>query len=140
MVPRLIQSGKHTDQRGTLSFFNELDLSEVKRMYVIEHPDISVVRAWQGHKKEQKWFFVTEGSFKVVLIQPDNWESPSADLSAQEFVLSSLQPAVLQVPGGFLNGFQALEAHSKMIVFSDASVEVSKADDYRFDKKRWYRW
>jgi dTDP-4-dehydrorhamnose 3,5-epimerase len=140
MVPRLIQSGKHTDQRGTLSFFNELDISEVKRMYFIEHPDISVVRAWQGHKKEQKWFFVTQGSFKLVLLQPDNWENPSSDLAVREFVLSSIQPTVLHVPGGYLNGFRALEANSKMLVFSDATVEESKADDYRFDKDKWYDW
>lgn len=136
-TPRLITGGLHTDSRGTISFINDFDLSAVKRMYMIEHSDTSTVRAWQGHKVEQKWFVVTAGSFKVGLIAPDNWNEPSDILPVQEFTLYAGEPSVLHIPGGYLNGFKALEPNSKMTVFSDATVEESKADDYRFDKDKW---
>ena len=79
LVPKIIDSGQHVDERGKLIFFNELNLQEVKRLYIIEHPDLDTVRAWQAHKKEQKWFFVIEGCFKVVIVQPDDWDEPSEE-------------------------------------------------------------
>ncbi len=57
-VPLSIKGGRHIDERGTLTFFNNFDMSPVKRFYVIDHPDTTIVRAWQGHKVEQKWFYV----------------------------------------------------------------------------------
>ncbi len=136
----IIAGGIHSDARGTIFFINDFDMSAVKRMYMIEHPDASIVRAWQGHKLEQKWFVVTAGSFKVALIAPDNWNEPSKDLPVQEFTLSASEPSVLHIPGGYLNGFKALEPNSKITVFSDATVEESKADDYRFEKDKWFSW
>ena len=80
MKPELIKGGEFIDHRGKISYFNNFDLTPIKRMYNLVHPDISVVRAWQGHEKEQKWFYIAKGSFEIVLIEPDNWESPSEGL------------------------------------------------------------
>ena len=107
---------------------------------MIEHPDASVVRAWQGHKKEQKWFYVIAGSFKIVMVQPDDWAHPSSDLETKEFILESERDEVLHVPGGFANGFKALKPQSKMMVFSDLTVEESSHDNFRFDYHKWYDW
>jgi dTDP-4-dehydrorhamnose 3,5-epimerase len=112
----------------------------VKRFYLIEHSDTSIVRAWQGHKVEQKWFYVIEGSFKIVLVKPDEWEDPSDNLTALQFTLSSINQQVLHVPGNFANGFKAEEENSKIIVFSSFTVEESSNDNYRFDKNKWYNW
>ena len=71
----IIQGGEHEDKRGLIRYCNGFDLSDVRRFYLIEHTSIDTVRAWQGHQREQKWFFVTEGSFKMVLVQPDNWKT-----------------------------------------------------------------
>ena len=136
----LIIGGQHIDERGKLSFFNDFDMEPVRRFYVIEHPDIKTVRAWQGHKVEQKWFYVIAGSFKVVLVLPDDWEKPSEKLSTQEFILKSTMNQVLHIPGGHANGFKALEANSKLIIFSDFSMADAGKDDYRFDKDLWYKW
>jgi hypothetical protein len=46
-----------------VSFNNELDLSEMKRMYVIENADLSVQRAWQAHQVEKRWFVAVGGKF-----------------------------------------------------------------------------
>jgi dTDP-4-dehydrorhamnose 3,5-epimerase-like enzyme len=136
----LIKGGRHTDDRGTLSFFNDFDMAPVKRFYVIEHPDTTIVRAWQGHKIEQKWFYVITGSFKINVVKPDNWERPSENIIVKEFILGSDTNQVLHIPGGYANGFKALEAHSKLIVFSDLSTADAGKDDFRFDKSLWYDW
>jgi dTDP-4-dehydrorhamnose 3,5-epimerase len=136
-IAEIIQGGTHEDARGRLTFFNDFNLKEVKRFYVIQHPDTEVVRAWQGHKIEQKWFYVLAGSFKVGLVRPDDWENPSADLPTQEFLLSSEKNEILHIPGGFANGFKALEANSRMMVFSDFSMGEAGSDDWRFDRGLW---
>ena len=140
LVPKIIDSGQHVDERGKLIFFNELSLQGVKRLYIIEHPDVAIVRAWQAHKKEQKWFFVLEGCFKIVIIQPDNWDKPSEYLPVQEFRLEAKSNQVLHIPGNYANGFKALIPGSKMMVFSDFTMEESANDNFRFNDTLWYKW
>ena len=115
-------------------------MKDVIRFYVIEHADTLIVRAWQGHRVEQKWFYVIQGSFKVILIQPDNWENPSNELDSEEFNLTATDPRVLYVPGNYINGFKALQANSKIIVFSSFTVEESSNDSFRFEMNKWYDW
>ena len=136
----IIGGNEFEDERGRLIFFNEFDMSPVKRFYVIEHPDIETVRAWQGHKKEEKWFYVISGGFKVELVQPDNWEKPSPGLKPEEYLLKAEDNRVLHIPGGWANGFKALEPGSKMMVFSSFTVDESSNDNFRFDKSMWYDW
>jgi len=138
--PTIIQGGEHEDARGRLTFFNDFNMNQVRRFYVIEHPDTSIVRAWQAHKKEQKWFYVVEGAFKVVLVQPDDWGNPSKTLATEEFILKSATPKVLHVPGNYANGFKAIEPKSRIMVFSSFTVEESANDNFRFDKNLWYDW
>jgi dTDP-4-dehydrorhamnose 3,5-epimerase len=139
-MPEIIDGLEYEDARGRLIYFNDFDMKAVKRFYMIEHPDTSIVRAWQGHKIEQKWFYVIQGNFKIVLVQLDNWEDPSDNLTPYEFNLGSNDRKILHVPGKFANGFKALEANSKMMVFSSFTVEESSNDNYRFDKDKWYNW
>lgn len=136
----IIEGGKHEDARGKLIFFNDFDMSDVRRFYVIEHRDTDVVRAWQGHQKEEKWFYVIDGSFKMILVQPDDWQNPSAELKTEEFVLESTQQKILYVPGGYANGLKALQPKSRIVVFSSFTVEESAKDNFRFDKDEWYDW
>lgn len=138
--PELIDAGRHVDERGALTFFNGLSLEAVKRFYVIEAFNTETIRAWQGHKKERKWFHVTEGAFKVVLVKPDSWDEPSQDLRYEEFMLDHKKAQVLAVPSGYATGFKALDKKSKLLVFSDFSLEESMEDDFRFDKNLWYKW
>lgn len=140
MHTSLIQGSIHRDNRGVLTFFNDFDMSAVKRFYILEHFDKSVIRAWQGHTAERKWFYVMEGSFKVILVEPDNWNNPSDNLPYQEFFLAATHNEILHIPKGIATGFQALDAHAKMMVFSDVILEDSINDDYRFDKDLWYKW
>lgn len=132
-----IKGGCFSDSRGTVRFVNDFRLEGIKRFYTIQHPDIEVIRAWQGHKIETKCFFVSRGSFVFNWIKIDDWERPSANLSVNSKVLSELDSTVLIIPPGHANGFKALEPDSTVIVFSDRTLEESKSDDYRFDVEYW---
>ena len=139
-MPNIITGGSFTDARGTLSFVNDFDLLPVRRFYIIDHPDTLVVRAWQAHKTEQKWFYVLTGSFKIVIVKPKEWSNAFEQTTPHEFILRNGDNQLLHVPGGFANGFQALERHSKLMVFSDYAIADAETDDHRFDKNLWYKW
>lgn len=137
---KLIEGGIHDDERGTIAFVNDFDLSEVVRFYRITHPKTSIVRAWQGHQKESKWFHCYQGSFLIKLMKIDKWETPSKDLIPQVFELKNSQSQVLYIPPGYASGFKALEKNSSLMVFSDMTVENSMEDDFRFEKNYWFNW
>ena len=128
---------RFSDHRGALNFFNTFDMKEVKRLYEIEPVDDKVIRAWQGHRFEKKWFYCSAGSFVINVIELDNFEKPSANLEAKRFVLESKKPSVLEISGGYANGFRAKEQNSKLVVYSNFGLEESKNDDFRYDLNTW---
>ena len=138
--PTLILGGSHIDDRGVLSFVNEFDLTPIKRFYTITHPNAEVVRAWQGHQQEHKFFHVLKGSFVVAWVEIDNWESPSQDLKAEHVILKANEPSILTLPPGCANGLKALEANSQIMVYSDYLLNESGDDEFRFDKDWWFDW
>jgi dTDP-4-dehydrorhamnose 3,5-epimerase-like enzyme len=132
-----IQGNLFQDHRGTVGFVNDCDLSEVKRMYRLSHHDTNVFRGWQGHQKEQKWFHCAAGVFMLYTVQPKDWNMPTGDEIIEQFILKCDQPTVLHVPGGFVTGIRALKEGAILMVFSNLSVEESKADDFRFESSTW---
>lgn len=140
MKTSIIQGGIFQDNRGVVSFFNDFDMSMVKRFYTIVHSNTSVIRAWQGHKVEHKWFVVTKGAFKLAVVKIDNWNKPSETLSPEVFLLNANDRKVLFVPAGYANGFKAVEPNSKVMVFSSLSLKDSKKDTVRFDATLWVDW
>ncbi len=140
MNAQLISGNIYTDERGSLNFFNEFDMTPVKRFYTIEHPKTDTVRAWQGHKIETKWFYVLQGAFTILLIKPDQWNNPSPNQTIEKFSMKQGDNTVLKIPGGYINGFKADMQHSKLMVFSDATLTESELDNFRFDKELWCDW
>ena len=136
----LIEGGIHEDERGILAFANAFDMTQVRRFYQIKHTNTQVIRAWQGHKIERKWFYCSEGSFLVNVVEIDDWVHPSPSLQVHTFTLAASRPQVLSVEGGCVTGLQALEHNAALMVFSDMDTNQSKADDFRFDKDLWYKW
>ena len=131
MKPYLISGNQFKDQRGTLFFNNDFDLTNIKRIYVIENKNEDIVRAWQGHKIEQRWFSVIEGKFRIQLIEVDNWDKPSENLPKIEFILKSENLDVLHVPPGFISCIQSLDKKSKLIAFTDYKLgEIN--DEYKY--------
>lgn len=138
----VIEGGVATDERGCLTHFNALDMSEVQRCFFLNHPDVDVVRAWSAHRCEKKWFTVVKGAFTLALVKIDNWEAPSPDLVPEIFHLSAEEPKVICVPEGYANGMKAEEPGSTMMVLSNKSMKeaVDADDDWRYDKELWMKW
>lgn len=137
---QVISGALHRDARGQLACVNGFNFPNVKRFYTLHHPDPSVVRGWNGHRFERKWFYCVKGSFALGLTRIDNWESPSGDLPAELFRLTAARSEVIAVPGGYANAIKALEPDSIILVFSDKTVEESTADSYRFSPTLWIDW
>ena len=132
MSSKLIKGNIHTDTRGSLFYNNSFDSSAVKRIYYIENLDINVIRGWQGHKIEQRWFSAVQGSFRIKLIELDNWEFPSVSLVSEEILVQSKTLDILHVPKGYISCIQAIEEGSKLLVMGDYLMGEIE-DDYRFD-------
>lgn len=134
---KLITGSEHIDQRGSLIFFNDFNMSEVRRFYEIKPSSTNEIRAWQAHQYEKKWFYCSSGSFVVNLIKIDNFDNPSRALVSDRFVLIADRPEILEVAAGYANGFKAIKAKSKLMVFSNFSLDQSIDDDYRFPVETW---
>lgn len=139
-LPYLIDGGKHIDERGCINFVNDFDMSQVKRLYYTEHFSIDVIRAWQLHIAEKRWFLCVEGSFTVKLVRMDTVENPSESLTVHEFELTAENPQVLYIPAMYANGFKAKEENSKLMIFADAAIDENPNDQIRFDKNKWTQW
>lgn len=135
-----VAGGKAFDDRGSLTFINDLDLSQFKRFYIVENYAKGFVRAWHGHKKEAKAVVVVSGSALVAAVKVDNWESPSKNLKVERAVLSAEKPAALLIPAGYANGFMTLTESAKVMFLSTSSLEESAGDDFRFDARLWNPW
>lgn len=138
--PKIIIGNSFNDDRGRISFVNDFTFEDVKRFYLIKHPSIHIIRAWQGHKKEKKYFYVVKGSFLVCLIKIDDWKKPSTKLDVEQFHLDSEKSQILVAPPGYANGFKAMKKDSELLVFSSNLIENAKSDEYRFDKNLWFDW
>lgn len=132
MIPRIINGGSHSDTRGTVRFNNSFDATTIKRIYLIENNETTFVRGWQGHRIEQRWFSVLQGSFKIELIAIDNWENPSRDLKSLSFIVNAETLDVLHVPQGYVTSIQALNEGAKLLVMADYLLGTIQ-DEYRFD-------
>jgi len=132
MIPKIITGNSHTDTRGTLFYNNDFDASAIRRIYVIENKSTDFIRAWQGHKIEQRWFSPINGSFKIGLIKIDDWESPAKNLEMLTFTINADTLEMLHVPQGYVSSIQAMEESSKLLVMADHLLGEIK-DEYRFD-------
>lgn len=130
-MPKIIEGGKYSDERGSLFFNNDFNVSEIKRMYCIENTDIDFVRGWTGHQIEQRWFSALQGSFTIKLIKIDNWKTPSNNSEILDFELSSEKLNVLHVPKGYVSAIQSKEKGARLLVMADYFFEEID-DDYRF--------
>lgn len=137
MIPKIIEGGVFQDQRGSVSFVNDFKFDDIKRFYVISNSEQNPVRAWQGHKLDTKNFYCTKGSFRVSIVEIDNWENPSKDLEVRNFVLKASESKVLQIPAGYANAVQALERDSQLLSFCTLPLDRAAEDDVRYDKQMW---
>ena len=140
MKATLIGGGIHIDSRGVLRYVNEENPGYYRRFYLITHNDMDVVRAWQGHKKEEKAFYSISGSFTIAVVKPDSFETPSGDEKPDFFQLTEENKNFLRVPGGSYTGIKATSTNSTLLVLSSMDLKDSKVDDYRQPADKWLDW
>lgn len=139
-LPKLIDGAISADDRGEVSFVNEFTFAGIKRFYVVSNHRTGFVRAWHGHRREEKYVTVVCGAAVVCAVKIDDWERPSRKSEVHRFVMSAAKPAVLYVPKGYANGFMTLTQDTKLLFFSTASVAESMKDDIRFAARYWDPW
>jgi dTDP-4-dehydrorhamnose 3,5-epimerase-like enzyme len=139
---KIINVDASYDDRGEVVYCNEFNFiqKKIERFYQITNNNLNFVRAWHGHKNEEKFLLVTQGAFKICAVKIDNWKNPSKRLSVKEFVINANSPKILHIPGGYAHGTQNLKIESKLMVFSTFSTKQSIQDDYRFKSDLWYNW
>lgn len=129
---RLIRGGSHFDARGVITFCNDFDASQVKRIYTIENNSIDFIRGWQGHKVEQRWFACIERSFTINVIEIDDFDNPSKSVNPLTFNIEARTLDILHIPSGCITSIKSNMNTSKLLVMADYSVgEID--DEYRFE-------
>lgn len=136
----MIEGGLAVDDRGAVGFVNDFDFNGVKRFYMVTNHRAGFVRAWHAHRREAKYITVLRGSAVVGAVKIDNWENPSRNSTVSRYVLTSQKPSVLYIPAGHANGLMSLTDDTIIVVFSTATVEESRNDDFRYDARYWDIW
>lgn len=126
-----ITGSRYQDDRGIITYNNDFDASQIKRIYTIENHSTDFIRGWQGHKVEQRWFSCMKGSFEISVIVVDNFTNPSKDLIIQKYLLTDDVLTYLHIPSGCITAIQTKEEGSKLLVLADYGLgEIN--DEYRY--------
>jgi len=110
------------DDRG---YFTAINFeSGMKRAYLIKNHKAGIIRAFHGHKKEEKTLYCIKGAFKIICISMDtgDWKS---------FTITEKGNNVLKISSRVYNGFVSLTNDSELLVLSSSTFEESKNDDFR---------
>jgi len=138
--PAIIRGGSFVDERGCMRFVNDFRFDDVKRFYFIKHPDTAIIRAWQGHQFEKKYFYPVSGSFIVAWVKIDNFYKPSNDLIPEYHILSAENSEIVMIPKGYANGIKPLEPDSEVMIFSEMELEESVREEIRYNSELWFDW
>jgi dTDP-4-dehydrorhamnose 3,5-epimerase len=138
--PEILKGNSFSDERGELLFNNDFDMLPIKRFYIIRHTDKKVIRAWQGHQIEHKFFKCINGSFVVVWKKIDDFTNPNDANQPKFAILQKKENNILSIPPGYVNGLKALEDNSEILVFSNFYLGEVSDDSFRFDKNLWFDW
>jgi dTDP-4-dehydrorhamnose 3,5-epimerase-like enzyme len=135
-IPYLVEGGISIDDRGVVKYINEFNF-KAKRLYTVSNFSSLFIRAWHGHKKEEKCVMVLKGAAVVAAIPIEDWAYPRDSKNIYRYVLSDKKPAMVYIPKNCVNGFMSLTDDSQLLFFSSATLEESQEDDYRFEPDFW---
>ncbi|HZW76817.1 MAG TPA: WxcM-like domain-containing protein [Flavobacteriaceae bacterium] len=128
---KLFQGNSFNDERGTITFNNDFDLSKIKRIYTIENRDTEFIRGWQGHEIEERWFACISGSFEIGVREVHDFEQPYDDKETVKYILDDETLTYLHIPKGHITAIKANEPKSKLLVLADHHLGEVK-DEYRY--------
>lgn len=133
----ILSGGLARDKRGQVSFVNDFNFKDVKRFYQIKNSLSEPVRAFHGHMKEAKYFYVSSGSILLAAVKLDNPRNPNKSNPVYHNTISAKNPTVIRIPAGYANGFKSLEKNTVVLIFSTSSLSESQNDDYRYPADYW---
>lgn len=137
MKPKIILGGRFEDYRGSISYVNDFNFSDIERFYIISNSQENPIRAWQGHKLDAKNFYCLSGSFKIHFVKIDDWENPSRDLIIETVFVSEADSKIVHIPAGYANAVESLEENSKLMSFSTLPLANVSEDDVRYPSDYW---
>lgn len=137
---KIVDGEIFTDHRGTIRSLNNFLFENIKRTYIIHHPEPSIIRGWHGHMHERKWFYCLKGAWTLALVKIDDWTNPSPDLVPQVFQLNENESKLICVPAGYANCLKAHSPESIIQVFSDVPIPEAYNDSWRYNSELWMNW
>ncbi|UTN04622.1 WxcM-like domain-containing protein [Flavobacterium bizetiae] len=137
MIPKIIQGGNFSDHRGTISYVNDFKFTDIERFYIISNSEENPIRAWQGHKLDNKNFYCLTGSFHIHFVKIDDWQNPSKDIIVETIFVSVNDNKIVHIPAGYANAIESLEKDSKLISFSTLPLTNVSDDDIRYPSDYW---
>lgn len=135
--PKVIELKVFSDDRGIfVPILDEIQrfssmIGGIKRIYYAVNPARGVIRGFHYHEKEWKFFVVTNGTAKFVILDPNN---PS---EIYTFVSSKRKPNLIIIPPKYANGWTSLEDNTILVGASNLTTEESLADDKRFEPHKF---
>jgi hypothetical protein len=88
----VIKGASFQDERGSMRFINNFDMNEVVRFYEVMPKNTDLIRGWQAHKEEKKWFYCLQGSFIINLVKIDAFDNPSEALKLYPTLFLTMSP------------------------------------------------
>lgn len=134
---RLIKGGIHIDNRGQISFVNDFKFDSIERFYIICNSSEQPLRAWQGHKIDNKFFYCAHGKVRIHFVKIDNWDSPSRDLKVESVILTTSESNILHIPEGYANGIEFIDENSKILCFTTLPLTNVHDDAVRYPSDYW---
>ena len=140
MTPKIIVGNRIYDDRGSIRFSNQLNFKKIKRFYIVHNYTKNFIRAWHGHKKEEKYISCIKGSFQISAVKIDNFLKPSKRNKVNTYFLNESNNNFVFIPKGYANGLKSLEENSELLILSTSSLQESVKDDFRYDANYWNPW
>ncbi len=128
--PTIISGDINKDHRGKIFHINSLDLSPIKRVYIIENKDLTTERGWKGHLVENRWFYCSTGKIEIQVVSINDFEVKSPTIEI--FNLSDRNLNILFVPKGFATLIKQSKKASRITAMSDYLLGKSNDDDLRW--------
>lgn len=131
--PTIISGDINKDHRGKIFHINSLDLSPIKRVYIIENKDPTTERGWKGHLVENRWFYCSTGEIEIQVIPIKSFQTNKPEI--EKFNLSDKNLNVLFVPKGFATMIKQNKSKSRIVAMSDYFLEACNDDNLRWSSK-----
>jgi dTDP-4-dehydrorhamnose 3,5-epimerase-like enzyme len=138
--PQRILGGRFIDDRGFLKALIFPEGFTPKRLYSVNNWRVNFIRAWHGHQFESKLIYMSKGAGIVAAVHMSDPIQPDKSAPVTRFVIDSESHTAIYIPAGYANGLMSLTSDAEFTVISSASLEESKADDFRFPFDYWKAW